>query len=139
MAITVASCAEKNPLLKEWKTPFGVPPFEEIKNEDYLPALKKAIDIHNKEIAAIVSCKEEPDFNNTILAFDRSGRALERINLVFGNGEAIAMYPLASDQMTDFRSICSGPGSAAMPLPARSSLPTTRPPTSSPTARSSST
>ena len=112
MAITVASCAEKNPLLKEWKTPFGVPPFEEIKNEDYLPALKKAIDIHNKEIAAIVSCKEEPDFNNTILAFDRSGRALERINLVFGNGEAIAsteeirkisteMSPLLSNHYSD--------------------------------------
>ncbi len=112
MAITVASCAEKNPLLKEWKTPFGVPPFEEIKNEDYLPALIKAIDIHNKEIAAIVSCKEEPDFNNTILAFDRSGRALERINLVFGNGEAIAsteeirkisteMSPLLSNHYSD--------------------------------------
>ena len=112
MAITVASCAEKNPLLKEWKTPFGVPPFEEIKNEDYLPALKKAIDIHNKEIAAIVSSKEEPDFDNTILAFDRSGKALERINLVFGNGESIAsteeirkisteMSPLLSNHYSD--------------------------------------
>ena len=90
MAITVASCAEKNPLLKEWKTPFGVPPFEEIKNEDYMPALKKAIDINNKEIAAIVNSKEAPDFENTILAFDRCGKALERISLVFENGEAIA-------------------------------------------------
>ena len=89
MAITVASCAE-NPLLKEWKTPFGVPPFEEIKPEDYLPALKEAIAINKKEIAAIEDCKEEPNFENTILALDRAGEALSKVYMVFGNEESIA-------------------------------------------------
>ena len=90
MAMTVASCAEKNPLLKQWNTPYGVPPFEEIKPEDYLPALKEAIAIHKKEIAAIEDCKEEPTFENTILALDRSGEALGKVYMVFGNAEAIA-------------------------------------------------
>ena len=90
IAMTTASCAEKNPLLREWKTPFGVPPFEEIKNEDYMPALKKAIEVHNKEIDQIINCKDEPDFDNTILALDRSGSLLTRVLLVFENNEAIA-------------------------------------------------
>ena len=90
MAMTLASCAEKNPLLKEWKTPFGVPPFEEIQPEDYMPALKKAIALHNKEIEAIENCKEEPSFENTILALDRAGEALNKVYSVFGNEEAIA-------------------------------------------------
>ena len=91
MAMTLAACTqEENPLLRQWDTPFGVPPFEEIKTEDYIPAIKKAIAIHDNEIAAIVNCRQEPGFDNTILAFDRSGRMLERISLIFGNGEAIA-------------------------------------------------
>ena len=88
--MTLASCAEKNPLLKEWKTPFGVPPFEEIQPEDYMPALEKAIALHNKEIEAIENCKEEPSFENTIRALDRSGEALNKVMMVFGNEEAIA-------------------------------------------------
>ena len=90
IAMTTASCAEKNPLLKEWKTPFGVPPFEEIQNSDYMPALNKAIEVHNKEIDQIINCKEEPDFENTILALDRSGSLLNKVLMVFGNNESIA-------------------------------------------------
>lgn len=90
IAIMTVSCTEKNPLLKEWNTPYGVPPFEEIKAEHYLPAFNKAIELHNKEISQIVASKAEPDFDNTILALDRSGRLLKRVNLVFGNEEAIS-------------------------------------------------
>ena len=90
MAISTASCQPRNPLLREWKTPFGVPPFDEIAASDYIPAVKKAIEIHNKEISAIINSKEAPDFENTIVALDRSGRLLNRIALVFGNYEAIA-------------------------------------------------
>ena len=108
MAMTVASCAEQNPLLKEWNTPFGVPPFEEIQPEDYLPALKKALEIHKKEIEAIENCKDEPTFENTVLALERSGEALTKVMTVFGNQESIAsteqirkistqMSPLVSD------------------------------------------
>ena len=90
MAIMTLGCTESNPLLKEWNTPFAVPPFEEITAEDYMPAFKKAMEVHKREIAQIEDCKAEPDFENTILAFDRSGSLLTRVNLVFGNEEAIS-------------------------------------------------
>ena len=89
-AMSLCACVEKNPLLKEWDTPFGIPPFEEIKTEDYVPAIKKAIEAHQAEIAAIVNCKEEPTFENTILAFDRSGELLSKVYAVFGNVESMA-------------------------------------------------
>ncbi len=89
MSLTITGCAEKNPLLKEWDTPFGVPPFEQIKTEDYLPALEKAMEIHRGEIELLERCGDDPDFENTIEAFDRSGRLLERISLEMGNREAI--------------------------------------------------
>ncbi len=74
-----------NILLTEWNTPFGVPPFEQIKNSDYLPAYKEAIKIHNQEIEAIVKSKEIPNFENTIAALDESGELLTRVDNVFGN------------------------------------------------------
>lgn len=89
-AMSMCACVEKNPLLKEWDTPFGIPPFEEIKTEDYVPAVKKAIEAHDAEIAAIVNCKEDPTFDNTILAFDRSGELLSRVYGVFENVESMA-------------------------------------------------
>ena len=90
MSLAITGCAEKNPLLKEWDTPFGVPPFEQIKTEDYLPALQKAMEIHRGEIERIEKCSEAPSFENTIEAYDRSGRLLERISLEMGNREAMA-------------------------------------------------
>jgi len=74
-----------NPILATWDTPFGVPPFEQIKNEDYLPAYKKAIEIHDKELEDIVNSKEEPNFENTIAALDYSGELLRRVDNLFQN------------------------------------------------------
>ena len=85
MSLAITGCAEKNPLLSEWDTPFGVPPFEEIKTEHYLPALQKAMEVHRGEIERIEKCADAPDFENTIEAYDRSGRLLERISLEMGN------------------------------------------------------
>ncbi len=73
-----------NPLLTEFETPFGVPPFEQIQNEHYLPAYQAAIEAHKTEIATIISNTEDPDFDNTILAFDRAGKMMSRISPVFG-------------------------------------------------------
>lgn len=74
-----------NPLLTEWNTPYGVPPFNLIKTEHYLPAYNEAMKMHNAEIEAIVNSKEEPDFNNTIAALDYSGELLIRVDNVFEN------------------------------------------------------
>lgn len=89
-AMSLCACVEKNPLLKEWNTPFGIPPFDEIKTEDFVPAIKKAIEAHDAEIAAIVNSKEEPNFDNTIVAYDKSGELLSDVYGVFGNVESMA-------------------------------------------------
>mgnify|MGYP005793832315 CR=1 FL=1 len=73
----------QNPLLGEWTTPYGVPPFDQIKTSDYLPAFKEAMKQHNEEIEAIVSSKETPTFENTILAYDNAGDQLGRIASTF--------------------------------------------------------
>ncbi|MCB0494960.1 MAG: M3 family metallopeptidase [Cyclobacteriaceae bacterium] len=73
----------ENPLLSTWNTPFGVPPFDQIKDSDYLPAFKEAMAEHKKEVDAIINNKEEPTFDNVILALERSGDLLVRISNVF--------------------------------------------------------
>ena len=75
---------EGNPLLTEFNTPYGVPPFDQIKAEHYEPAFKFAMSLHNDEVAAILANKEEPTFNNTILELDRSGAMLTTISEIFG-------------------------------------------------------
>jgi peptidyl-dipeptidase Dcp len=57
-----------NPLLRPWTTPFGVPPFGEIKPEHFLPAIKAGVDQQRKEIDAIAGNPEAPTFANTIEA-----------------------------------------------------------------------
>ena len=78
----------ENVLLKGWNTPFGTPPFDKIKSEDYLPALKLAMAEQNSEIHAIASRKDKPTFNNTILALELSGSLLKKISRVFDAVEA---------------------------------------------------
>lgn len=83
LIMTACSSNESNPFLTKWETPFGTPPFDKIKNEHYLPAFKKAIEMHNKEIDDIINNREEPSFENTIVALDRSGEILKRVQRVF--------------------------------------------------------
>jgi peptidyl-dipeptidase Dcp len=86
--VFVAGCErframQENPLLAEWDTPFGVPPFDEIADEDYLPAFRTAVASHTAEVQAIVNDAEAPTFANTIEALERSGQALTRVSNVF--------------------------------------------------------
>ncbi len=73
----------ENPLLAEWTTPFGVPPFDLIGNEDYLPALRQGIAEQQMEIDAIANSLQPASFENTIEALERSGATLEKVNNVF--------------------------------------------------------
>ncbi len=68
-----------NVLLSPWETPFDLPPFDRIDDEDFAPALETALIEHNAEVAAIVANPEEPDFENTIAALEGSGAALEKV------------------------------------------------------------
>jgi len=76
---------KENPFFVEWETPYGVPPFDLIENEDYMPAFEKGIKLHEKEIESIVDNPDTPTFENTIVALDQSGESLRRINSVFSN------------------------------------------------------
>ncbi|MBQ3723277.1 MAG: M3 family metallopeptidase [Bacteroidales bacterium] len=83
--MALASCARTNPLLQEWKTPYGIPPYEKIKFEDYIPAVKAGIEAHRAELDAIIASEEAPTFENVIAPFDRSGGLLAKVTGVLYN------------------------------------------------------
>ena len=74
-----------NPLLAEWDTPHATPPFDKIKVSDYEPAFETAIAVSRAEVDAIVNNPAKPSFKNTILALEKQGELLERIESVFFN------------------------------------------------------
>ena len=73
----------RNPFFEEWKTPFGVPPFDQIKDEHFMPAFKKGMEIEIKEIDAIVNNTEAPTFENTLVAMEKTGELLNKVSRVF--------------------------------------------------------
>ncbi len=72
-----------NPFFTEYQTPFGVPPFEQIKTEHYKPAFLQGMEEQVAEIEAIVNNTEAPTFENTVAAMDQSGALLEKVSYVF--------------------------------------------------------
>lgn len=75
--------AVDNPFFAEWDTPFGVPPFEQIKPEHYKPAFTQGMEEQKAEIEAIVNNTEDATFENTIVALDQSGALLNKVSYVF--------------------------------------------------------
>ena len=70
-------------LLEQWETPFQTPPFDEIKDEDFMPAFLAAMEAEKAEIEAIADNDEAPTFANTIEALEKSGEWLDRVGRVF--------------------------------------------------------
>ena len=85
MMYSCATQTETNPFLTEFQTPYGVPPFDQIKLEHYEPAFMKGIDEQNANIQAIIDNAETPTFDNVIAAFDNSSPILDRVGGVFYN------------------------------------------------------
>ncbi len=87
-SVIFTSCMQNekndNPLLNDFDTPFGVPPFDLIKASHFKPAYLKAFEEQKAEISAIKNNPEEPDFNNTIKMLTYSGELLNKIGRVFG-------------------------------------------------------
>ena len=87
IAVTLSACnsnkMEQNPFLADYTTQYGIPPFDQIKYEHYLPAVEKGIAEQNAEIEAIIANPATPDFENTILALDNSGQLLNKVAYVF--------------------------------------------------------
>ncbi len=82
----VSSCKEaqrENPLLQESTLPFGAPDFSKIDSTDYMPAFETAIQQTRDEIKQIVDNPDSATFENTILAYEESGKTLDRVSRVF--------------------------------------------------------
>ena len=81
-----SSCQQtqrENPLLVKSQLPYGAPDFSKIKTSDYLPAFESAIQEQRDKIAAIVGNADSATFENTILAYEESGRMIDHVGRVF--------------------------------------------------------
>lgn len=101
----------QNPFFNDFDTPYGSVPFSKIKNEHYMPAIDRGLDLARKEIDAIASNPEAPTFENTILAYDRAGKDLDRVASVFFNileansdDELMNLSLEASKKLSDYSS-----------------------------------
>ncbi len=85
LLMALVSCKDSNPFFTEWNTPYGIPPFDQIKTEHYIPAVKEGIEQQKKELAAIIENTEAPTFKNTIEAYELSGSLLAKVTGVLFN------------------------------------------------------
>lgn len=74
----------ENPFFATWSTPFGVPPFDQIKAEHYLPAIEEGMKLEKAEIDAIINNPDVATFENTIAAYDSRGEFLNKVSSVLG-------------------------------------------------------
>ena len=84
-AAQAADAPPANPLLAESTLPLHFPRFDQIRDDDFLPAFEQGIAEHRKEIEAIAANPDKPSFDNTIVAMERAGRTLGRVETIFGN------------------------------------------------------
>src|SRR5580658_3065502 len=78
-----APAMSDNPLLEPSVLPYQMPPFDRIRVSDYVPAFEAAMREQLQEVAAIADNAKPPTFENTIVALDRSGQALQRVSFIF--------------------------------------------------------
>ncbi len=106
LLVSSASAAEKsrnasqnskpmteNPLLTESALPFHLPPFDKIKDEHFTPAFEKGMADELKEVDVIAANPDKPTFENTIVALERSGQLLARVDRIFSNLNACNTNP----------------------------------------------
>lgn len=75
----------QNPFFENIHTPHDTVPFDRIAVEHYAPAIRRGIECQNEEIDTIVNNLEPANFHNTILALEKSGQLLHRVEVVFDN------------------------------------------------------
>lgn len=90
---------KNNPLINQGETPYGTPEFSKIELEHYMPAFDYVLAEAREEMDAIINNPEEPTFENTIVAMERSGELLGHVSTIFfvlnGNETSDAMQALA--------------------------------------------
>lgn len=99
----------ENPFFKEFDTPHATVPFNIVTNSQYEEAIDRGIKIAQKEIDAICNQRSVPDFENTIVAYERSGRDLDRVVEVFyamesamNNDEMMDISLRVSQKLSDY-------------------------------------
>jgi peptidyl-dipeptidase Dcp len=95
-AAMIVGCSKKessNPFFQTWNTPYGIPPFEQITYEHYLPAFDEGMNQQKAEIEAICNNTDEPTFENTCEALEYSGELLYKVASVFSNLEGACNSP----------------------------------------------
>ena len=85
LLLFMACNQQKNIFQENWNTPYGTAPFSKMAVEDYVPAVKAGIEAQKAEIQAIVANPDAPTFENTIAAYERSGKLLAKVSGVFYN------------------------------------------------------
>ncbi len=100
-----------NPLLAPWTTPFGLPPFDLIRDEDYAPAVDQAIAQSRANIAAITANPEAPTFANTIEALEKADATLNRVLSAFWTVAGADSNPAREALERDFAPLLSAYGS----------------------------
>src|SRR6266404_653894 len=95
LQITAVSAADPdNPLLKESTLPYHLPPFDQIKDEHFVPAMEAGMRDQLKEVDAVANNSEKATFDNTIVALERTGRSLDRAERTFSNLNACNTNPM---------------------------------------------
>ncbi len=100
-----------NPLLDDWTTPFGLPPFDVISDDDFAPAVDAALAESRANIAAIAENPDAPDFANTIEALERADETLGRVLGVFYNLAGADSNPAREALQRTFAPLLSAYGS----------------------------
>mmetsp|Transcript_32964 Transcript_32964/g.37430 ORF Transcript_32964/g.37430 Transcript_32964/m.37430 type:complete len:643 (+) Transcript_32964:57-1985(+) len=107
-----------NPLLESWTAqPFSLPPFEKIQTDHFRPALEVGMKEHLKDLRGIVDNPDPPTFDNVVVAYDRTGKILEKVSGVFGNMCSSQNTPELQEIQTEMTPILSRHGSATYTLP----------------------
>ncbi|MCR5868917.1 M3 family metallopeptidase [Aquincola sp. J276] len=88
-----ADLRSSNPLLAPWTAPHGLPPFAQIEAAHFAPAFEVAMQQQRQELDAIAQQAAEPNFDNTVAAFDRSGRLMSDLEGCFANLAASEATP----------------------------------------------
>ena len=96
-SIAIMSTQAQNPFFSEYDTPHGTVPFSKITTADYEPAIDRGIEIGLQEIEAICNNRAVPDFDNTIVALENSGKDIDRVLNTFGP----LLSALSDDEMME--------------------------------------
>lgn len=92
-ASTITAMAESNPFLEPYTSKYEIPPFEQIKTSDFIPAIKAGIEQQEQNLSNILRNRATPDFDNTIVPLENLSPILERVTSVFYHYDSCMKTP----------------------------------------------